>query len=105
MSKKKVKLVIDSVFEDLIRVITTTTKGKKTINTDIRALETILEKDKIIEGHSYLITFEDSDDYDRLLSGKIDENFEPKGKIKVKDTTKEDLKVVRELQKRLGLKA
>ena len=104
MPKKKIKLVIDSVFEGLIRVIATTTKGKKTINTDTRSLEIILEKDKIVEGRSYLLAFEDSDDYNRLLSGTIDKNFKPKGEIKVKDTTKGDLEVVRELQKRLGLR-
>jgi hypothetical protein len=99
---KKVKLVIDSIVEDRIRILITTDDVKNTLDVDVRNLKKILKRKKLIEGRSYVITFEDSSDYNALTE-RIDEEFKPKGNIKVKDTTKSDEATIRQLQKKLGL--
>jgi len=102
---KKVKLVVDSIVEDRIRIVTTTEDNKKKlIDVNIQGLKRILKRKRIAEGRSYLITFEDSDDYDALESERIDKQFKPKGNIDVEDTTRSDGATIRKLQRKLGLK-
>jgi len=102
---KEIRLIIDSVFEDLVRIIAfTTIRDRKTIDTNVQALATILDRDKIVEGGSYRVIFEDIDDLNSLLSGAIDETFEPKGNIEVLDRTAQDLSRVRRVQRKLGLR-
>lgn len=102
---KEIKLIVDSVFEDLVRITMTANGERRTIDIDIEALGTILEKETIVDGRSYLITFEDSDDSNNLISGMIGRRFRPKGKVSFKDTTKKDLAKIRKLQRKLGLRS
>ena len=103
---KKIRLVIDSVIEDRIRILTTTEDDKKkTIDIDIQALLKILgSRKRIIEGKSYLITFENNDDYNILVSETKDKKFKLKGKIRIKDTTRQDKATILKLQKKLGMR-
>lgn len=102
---KKIKLFIDSIVEDLIRIILTTEDGKrKSFDVNVESLKTFLREDEIAAGRSYSISFESDDDYDAVVSGRITAEFKPRGRIRVKDTTKQDLAAIRRLQKKLGLK-
>ena len=101
---REVKLYIDSIVEDLIRILLTTEDGmEKSIDIDVESLKKILKKEEIAVGRSYLITFKSEIAFDALTSEKIGEQFKRKG-IKVKDTTRQDLAAIRKLQKKLGLK-
>ncbi|MCP8322689.1 MAG: hypothetical protein L6N96_00725 [Candidatus Methylarchaceae archaeon HK02M2] len=104
---KKIRLVIDSVIEDRIRILTTTEDDKKkTIDIGIQVLLKILgPRKRIIEGRSYLITFENSDDYNILVSETKDKKFKLQGKIRIKDTTRQDKAAIIKLQKKLGMRA
>lgn len=102
---RAVKLFIDSIVEDLVRVLITKEDGvRESFDTNLQSLNKILKEEYIKGGRSYLISFEDSDDYEVLISLRLDKYFEPKGKIEVKDTTQQDLAAIRRLQKKLGLK-
>lgn len=102
---KKIKLFIDSIVEDLIRIILTTEDGKrKSLDVNVESLKTLLMEDEIVAGRSYSISFESDDDYNAVTLGRITAEFKPKGKIHIKDTTKQDLAAIRRLQKKLGLK-
>ena len=109
---KKIKLIIDSIIEDRIRItLIDEDNNERTIDIDDRALSKFLKNGKrIIEGRSYMIAFENDNDYEELItesgqalvaSAKIE--FEPKGKIDVKDTTDEDRENILKLQRKLGL--
>lgn len=101
----QIRLIIDSVFEDLVRIIAfTTIRDRKIIDTNVQSLATILDRDKIVEGGSYRVVFEDIDDLNSLLSGVIDETFVPKGRIELLDRTAQDLSRVRRVQRKLGLR-
>lgn len=102
---KEIKLIVDSIFEDLARVITLTNiRDKKTFDMNVQDLANFLKENKIEEGRSYRINFHNTEDLANLQLGKIDKNYKPKGKIEILDTTKSDLKKVRNLQERLGLR-
>lgn len=102
---KEVKLIVDSVFEDLARVITLTSiRDKKSFDMNVNDLANFLKEKKIEEGRSYRVNFHNTEDLTNLQSGNIDENYKPKGKIEIRDTTQSDLKKVRHLQERLGLR-
>jgi len=102
----RLKLVIDSVVEDRVRILTTTRGGKKReMDVDFRALSRILgRKERVVEGGSYSVIFQNNADYKMVMSGKVDKRFKPKGNIRVKDTTEEDKAAIERLQKRLGLR-
>jgi translation initiation factor IF-1 len=100
----KVKLVIDSVVEDITRIRLLTDEDRFTINVKVEVLAIFLDVEQIIEGNSYKITFENNEDFKTLLSGKIKKAYTLKGSKKVVDTTKEDLERIRKLQRRLGLR-
>ena len=100
----KVKLVIDSVVEDITRIRLLTDEDRTTINVKVEVLAIFLDVEQIIEGNSYKITFENNEDFKTLLSGKISKAYTLKGSKKVVDTTKEDLERIRKLQRRLGLR-
>lgn len=102
---KEIKLIVDSIFEDLARVITSTNiRDKKTFDMNVQNLAHFLKQKRIEEGRSYRINFSDTEDLTNLQLGKIDKNYKPKGKIEIRDTTKSDLKKVRNLQEKLGLR-
>lgn len=103
---KRIKLVIDSVIEDRIRIlITSKNEEKKAIEADFQVLKNILKKkDRIAEGSSFQITFQKTDDYDALVSKEPIKEFKPKGEIKVKTTTRTEAATIKELQEKLGLK-
>jgi len=103
---KKVKLVIDSIIENRIRIlITPEYKKKKSIEISINALKKILKnKNRINEGNSFQVTFQKEDDLDVLVSKDYVNEFKPRGQIKIKTTTRADEATIKELQKKLGLK-
>ena len=101
---KIVKLVIDSVVEDITRVRLLADEERTTINVKVEVLAKFLEADEIIEGNSYKINLENSEDFKTLWSGKIKKAYTLKGSKKVVNTTKEDLERIRKLQRRLGLR-
>jgi len=101
---KKVKVVIDSIVEDRIRLILTPKDDeKKIIDIDTPDLKKILKRRKIIEGRSYFLTFQENSDYS-LLTERPELKFRPKGKVDVKDTTQSDKEAIRRLQRKLGRK-
>jgi hypothetical protein len=100
----EVKIVIDSIFEELVRVRISSNKERKTLNVTIKALSNILENSQIEEGHSYRIIFDNREDFDDFWSSNFDEDFVLKGDKKVVETTKEDLDRLRRLQRKLGLR-
>ncbi len=67
---KKVKLVIDSIIENRIRIlITPEYKHKKSLKISFNALKKILKnKNRINEGNSFQVTFQKNDDLDVLVS-------------------------------------
>ena len=101
---KKVKVVIDSIVEDRIRLILTAEDDeKKIVDIDTPYLKKILKRRKILEGRSYFLTFKEDSDY-FALTERPELKFKPKGKVDVKDTTQSDKEDIRRLQKKLGLK-
>ena len=101
---KKVKVIIDSIVEDRIRLILTPEdNGKKIIDINKQDLKKILKRRKIIEGKSFFLTFKENNDYSALIEQQ-DMTFKPEGKVRVKDTTKSDIAAIRKLQRKLGLK-
>ena len=100
----EVKVVIDSIFEELVRARISSNKKRKTLNATINALSTILDTEQIEEGRSYRIIFDDNEDFDDFWSNSFDENFVLRAGKKVVETTKEDLERLRRLQRRLGLR-
>lgn len=103
-----VKLFIDSIVENMVRILLTSTDGiRKSINTDIVKLNKILDEEEIVVGRSYLVKIKEKVDYEALTSGTIKEHFKEaraKEKILVEDTTTQDLAEIRNLQKRLRLR-
>ncbi len=87
---KKVKLVIDSINENRIRIlITPEYKKKKSIEISSNALKKILKnKNRINEGNSFQVTFQKEDDLDVLVSKDFVNEFKPKGQIKIKTAIK-----------------
>jgi hypothetical protein len=102
----KVKLVIDSIVDDRIRVLfTTLDKKKKTLDVDYKLLRKILVyKRRIVEGNSFEVIFRDSSDYDSLPHEGVVAKFEPQGQIEVKSTRRSDEAKIRKLLERLGRK-
>lgn len=103
-----VKLFVDSIVEDMVRILLTSKDGyRKRVTTDIENLNKILDEEEIVVGRSYLIKFEEKVDFELLKSGKIKEHFKgarAKGKIVVEDATIQDLAEIRRLQTRLRLR-
>jgi len=98
---KRVKLVIDSVVEDLTRIRLSSEDNRTTLNVKVEALRAILGNRIIDEGKSYVITLENIEDFKDLWSGTFDKDFEFQGKKRVKDTTKEDLLRIRRRLRKL----
>lgn len=98
---KKIKLVIDSVFENLARIRLSAENNRTTLNVAVGALKAILGNVIIDEGKTFVITLENIEDFKDLWSGTFDEDFKFQGESEVKDTTKEDLKRIRSRLKRL----
>lgn len=98
---KKVKLVIDSVVEDLTRIRLSSENNRTTLNVTVEALNAILGNEAVDEGKSYVIALENMEDFKDLWSGTFDKDFKFQGKSEVKDTTKEDLARIRRRLRRL----
>jgi hypothetical protein len=97
----EIKLVVDSIFEDLARVRLSSENNRTTLNVRLEALKAVLGASTINEGKSYIITVEKIDDFKDLWSGTFDNNFKFKGNFEIKDTTKEDLAIIRQRLKKL----
>ena len=90
------KLVVDSIVEDLARIRISSRNNRTTLNIDVEALEAILRgrgvdlSVDIEEGNSYVIILEDMEDFKDLWSGTSDRDFTYREAPQIKDTTKED---------------
>lgn len=101
---KEIKLVVDSLAEDLARIRLISEDNRTTLNVKLGALKAILGTATIDEGKSFVLTLDRIEDFKDLWSGTFDKNFRFQGNVKVRDTTKEDLAKLRLRFKKLGLK-
>jgi hypothetical protein len=91
----EIKLVVDSLFEDLARIRLSSEENKTTLNVNIKALKALLYPKDVAEGKSYVVTLQNIEDFKNLWSGTFDKNFRFQGDFEVKDTTKEDIEKLR----------
>lgn len=94
----KIKLAIDSVTDNSVRVRMYSENNRTTLNLKVDDLKAILKTDVINQRRSYILNLKDIEDFKTIWSGTFDKNFKFKGDKEIKDTTQEDL---REIQKRL----
>ncbi len=94
----KIKLAIDSVTDNSVRVRMYSENNRTTLNLKVDDLKAILGIDVINQRRSYILNLKDVEDFKTIWSGTFDKNFKYKGEKEIKDTTQEDL---REMQKRL----
>jgi hypothetical protein len=99
--KKEIKLVIDSVIEDLVRVRLSSEHNRTTLNVKVEALKAILRTESIKEGRSYVLTLTNIEDFKNLWSGTFDSSYKFQGDNDIKDTTKEDLAEIRRRLRKL----
>lgn len=95
---KKIKIAIDSVTDNAVRVRMYSENNRTTLNLNVDDLKAILGIDVINQRRSYILDLKNVEDFKTIWSGTFDKNFKFKGDKEIKDTTKEDLK---EMEKRL----
>jgi hypothetical protein len=98
---KKIRLVIDSVTDNLVRIRLSSDSNQTTLSVNVDSLKAILVGQSVGEGNTFLITLQNLEDYKDIWSGTFDKNFKFKGNKKIDDTTEEDLKKIRKRLKRL----
>jgi large exoprotein involved in heme utilization and adhesion len=98
---KKIRLVIDSVVDDLARISLSSENNRTTLNVNADSLRAILGRNSIEEGKTYLLTLDDLEDYKDVWSGTFDNSYQFHGNKKIEDTTEQDLKTIRKRLKRL----
>lgn len=98
---KTIRLVIDSIVDDLARIRLSHDNNQTTLSVSIDSLGAILVNQSLDEGKSYLISLQNLEDYKDIWSGTFDITFQFKGNSQIKETTQEDLKKIRQRLKRL----
>jgi hypothetical protein len=98
---REIKIVVDSLFEDLARIRLSSEENRTTLNVNLEALKAILGPEDVAEGKSYVVTLQNIEDFKNLWSGTFNRNFRFHGDFEVKDTTKEDLEKLRRRLRKL----
>lgn len=98
---KTIRLVIDSIVDDLARIRLSSGDNQTTLSVTVDSLEAILVNQSVDEGKTFLVTLQNLEDYKDIWSGTFDSNFQFRGNRNVEDTTQQDLKKIRKRLKRL----
>ena len=98
---KKIRLVIDSIVDNLARINLSSENNQTTLNIDIDSLTAILGMNSLEEGKTFLITLDNLEDYKDIWSGTFDSDYQFHGNKEIEDTTKQDLKKIRKRLRRL----
>jgi len=98
---KTIRLVIDSIVDDLARIRLSSGNNQTTLSVSVDSLEAILVNQSVNEGKTFLVTLQNLEDYKDIWSGTFDRNFQFQGNKNVEDTTQQDLKKIRKRLKRL----
>ena len=101
-----IRLVIDSVSDESIRVIISKGRKREELIVNPELLSKILTTRKFVEGRSYEITFDDKKDYDAFRKKKLVKalNERKSMAVKVKGQTRTDVERVKALQRQLGMR-